>query len=293
MSKLLILVLATLLVCSLATDGATVTISTTSTTSTTNANDPTNTTASNPKIPTPIVVPTGTEITLSLVFPSIDTYLRNTFWYYLKGADIFYQANVNTRDSFLYFVIYRNIVGTFLVITTWDRTAQTSQVNTFVRLGNGYATGSGALYDPVKVNPLVLSLQLGEGEFMVTINSDGTVTVVGEKRSKSDIEKDMDEKLGLFNTFVSQKYWYYLNGAKVINASHTLTSQRYYYVNIYINTVGTFLVIGNYECSSGQSNINTFVRLGNGFDISGITTIDDVQEISLCPAVLEMTNFGQ
>jgi hypothetical protein len=39
------------------------------------------------------------------------------------------------------------------------------------------------LYDPVKVDPLVLSLQLGEGEFIVTINEDGTITVIGDGSS--------------------------------------------------------------------------------------------------------------
>lgn len=139
MSKLLILTLAVLMVCCLANP------------------------SQNPRVPTPVKTAAGTDITLSLVFPSVDKYLRETYWYYLRGADIFYQANVNTKESFLYFIIYRNIVGTFLVITTWDKADQTTQVNTFVRLGNGYAAGSGALYDPVKIDPLVLSLQLGEG----------------------------------------------------------------------------------------------------------------------------------
>ena len=259
MSKLLILAFATLLVCSLAASGQ------------------------NPKVSTPIEAPTGTDITLSMVFPSVDKYLRETYWYYLRGADIFYQANVNTKESFLYFVIYRNIVGTFLVITTWEKAGQTTQVNTFVRLGNGYAAGSGALYDPVKVDPLVLSLQLGEGEFIVTINEDGTITVIGDgsqgnqQPSTTDIEKDMNEKCGFVNTFVTEKYWYYLRGAKVIHASHTPTSQRYYCVNVYVNIVGTFLVIGNYELGSAQSGINTFVRLGNGYEVDSQSNSAEIQ----------------
>jgi hypothetical protein len=276
MSKLLILAFATLIVCSLATSGE------------------------NPQVEIPIVVPEGGEITLSVVFPSVDKYLRETYWYYLRGADIFYQANVNTKESFLYFVIYRNIVGTFLVISTWDRVGKKIQVNTFVRLGNGYAPGSGALYDPVKIDPLVLSLQLGEGEYIVTINEDGTITVIGDdsagnKPTTSDIEKDMTEKCGFVSTFVTDKYWYYLKGAKIISASHTPTSQRYYCVNVYVNIVGTFLVIGNYELKTNQSGINTFVRLGNGYEINSEANYSpaDIQEIKLSPAVLEMTNFGQ
>ena len=132
----------------------------------------------NPQVSTPVTVAPGTDITFNDVFPHIDTYLRQTYWYYLRNANIVYQANVNTLNSFLFFVIYRNLVGTFLVITTWDKAGQTTQVNTFVRLGDGYETGSGALYGPVKIDPFVISLQLGEGEYMITINEDGTITVI-------------------------------------------------------------------------------------------------------------------
>jgi hypothetical protein len=232
------------------------------------------------------------------VFPNVDKYLRETYWYYLRGATIFYQSNVNTKQSFLYFIIYRNIVGTFLVITTWDKVDQTTQVNTFVRLGNGYGAGSEALYEPVKVDPLVLSLQLGEGEFIVTINDDGTISVVGKADSgeaNTDIEKEMEIKCGFTNTFITEKYWYFLRGAKVLHASHTPTSQRYYCVFVYVNIVGTFLVIGNYELESASSGINTFVRLGNGYDPSSEALYGPVDPpaVKLSPAVLEMKNFGQ
>lgn len=105
----------------------------------------------------------------------------------------------------------------------------------------------------------------------------------------------MNEKCGFVNTFVTEKYWYYLRGAKVIHASHTPTSQRYYCVNVYVNIVGTFLVIGNYELGSAQSGINTFVRLGNGYEVDSEANYGQaaIQEIKLSPAVLEMANFGQ
>jgi len=172
MSKLVILAFALLMVCSMADN-------------------------MNSKVVTPATVNSGMEITFSAVFPGVDKYLRETYWYYLRAADIVYQSNVNTKSSLMFFVIYRNIVGTFLVITTWEKVGQTTQVNTFVRLGNGFAAGSGALYDPVKISPLVISLQLGEGEFMVTINEDGTMTVVGDAptdggATKINIEKDME-----------------------------------------------------------------------------------------------------
>ena len=87
--------------------------------------------------------------------------MRETYWYYLRSANIVYQSNVNTKSSFLFFVIYRNVVGTFLVVTTWDKSAEVTHVNHFVRLGNGYAEGSGAIYDPILIEPFVITLQLG------------------------------------------------------------------------------------------------------------------------------------
>lgn len=102
----------------------------------------------------------NSTITFTSVWPAIDSLLKDNYWYYLRGAVITYQASVDTANQFLFFVIYRNLVGTFLVITTWDKQGQTTQVNTFVRLGNGFQNGAGALYDPVKISPFVVTLQL-------------------------------------------------------------------------------------------------------------------------------------
>ena len=74
------------------------------------------------------------------------------------------------------------------MISTWDKTDKTIQVNTFVRLGDGYEAGSGALYDPVKINPLVISLQLQPGEYMVIINEDGSIITRGVPPSKHETQ---------------------------------------------------------------------------------------------------------
>lgn len=57
----------------------------------------------------------------------------------------------------------------------------------------------------------------------------------------------MEEKFALVDTYVREKYWYYLKGAQNLHTSHTPTSERYYYISVYVNIVGTFMVIGNYE----------------------------------------------
>jgi len=56
-----------------------------------------------------------------------------------------------------------------------------------------------------------------------------------------------------------------LRNANAVHSSHTPTSQRYFCVNVYVNIVGTFLVIGNWDLEGKASGINTFVRLGDGY----------------------------
>lgn len=176
---------------------------------------------------TPVAVPKGkSAVTLFDVFPQVDSLLRSEYWYYLRNANILYEASIDSPAHFLYFTIYRNIVGTFLVITTWTKADQRTQINTFVRLGNGFEEGSGANYDPVNIDPFVVTLALGPDEFMVVVNADGTITVtgnldlynkamgIGEEESGSfDINKDMKEKCGVADKLNREEYWYYLQDA--------------------------------------------------------------------------------
>lgn len=121
------------------------------------------------------------KVTLFDVFPAVDLLLKTEYWYYLRNAITLYQAGVDSPREYLIFTIYRNIVGTFLVITTWNKTTQTLQINTFVRLGDGFDANSGANYNPVKIDPFVVSVALKPDEYMVVVNPDGTVTVTGNK----------------------------------------------------------------------------------------------------------------
>jgi hypothetical protein len=56
----------------------------------------------------------------------------------------------------------------------------------------------------------------------------------------------MQEKGIIVDKNIQEKYWYYLNKAVLEHSSHVATSKRYYYVNIYVNLAGTFLVISEY-----------------------------------------------
>ena len=66
-------------------------------------------------------LPDASELTVGNVYPFIDYQLKETWWQYLRGAKLLYRANVDQQDSFFFLSIYRNIVGTFLTITTWKK----------------------------------------------------------------------------------------------------------------------------------------------------------------------------
>lgn len=122
-----------------------------------------NNTQNNTLFLTPVSVAPGKTIAFTDVWPVVDNLLLTEYWYYIRNATVVYEAGVNSPSEYLFFTIYRNIVGTFLVITTWDKTDQTTQINTFVRLGNGYDSSSGALYTPVTIDPFVITLDLSPG----------------------------------------------------------------------------------------------------------------------------------
>ena len=247
-----------------------------------------------------------TTITLFDVWPHVDTLLRAEYWYYLRNANTLYEASVDTRTEYLFFTIYRNIVGTFLVITTWTKETQTTQINTFVRLGNGFEEGSGANYDPVDIEPFIVSLALGPDEYMVVVNADGTVTVTGnvdlynealgingenaangeDGNGGFNITADMEEKCALADAFNREKYWYYLDKAELVNSNRIPTSVQYYCVFVYVNVVGTFLSISHYNLETGHVGVNTLVRLGNG-KAEGA----NYGPVQLTPAILELDRF--
>jgi hypothetical protein len=97
-------------------------------------------------------LPAANQRTEYNIYSFVDNALKNKYWYYLTKADLLYLTYVaqgNTTYQFL--AIYRNIVGTFLAITTWANGAADFQVNTLVRLGDGNAKKIGANYKPIKV----------------------------------------------------------------------------------------------------------------------------------------------
>ena len=69
--------------------------------------------------------------------------------------------------------IYRNVVGTFLTIASWNKDTRTSEINTMVRLGNGFSRNVKTRYDPFSVEPFVLSINIGQDENIVELNEKG------------------------------------------------------------------------------------------------------------------------
>ena len=255
--------------------------------------------------PLPISVAEGkTEVTLFEVSPQVDILLKREYWYYLRNAITLYEASVDSPNRVLFFTIYRNIVGTFLVISTWTKTDQVLQINTFVRLGNGFEEGSGANYDPVNIDPFVVTLALGPDEFMVVVNEDGTVTVTGNTArldaangvnqaatgtdaATFNITSDMQKKCAMADAMNREKYWYYLEKAELVSQNHIPTTEQYYCVFVYLNVVGTFLSISSWNLASKSASVNTLVRLGNG-KAEGA----NYGPVQLTPAILHIDQFN-
>ncbi len=104
----------------------------------------------------------------SNVYTYVDGALKEKYWYYLTKAELLYLSTLDRgNSSYMFLAIYRNIVGTFLAITTWTKDATYFQVNTLVRLGDGNGKRIGANYKPVALKPLILRYNLGPGEVVI------------------------------------------------------------------------------------------------------------------------------
>ena len=174
--------------------------------------------------------------------------------------------------------IYRNIVGTFLAITSWKNQSDSFDVNTLVRLGNGYAKNSGANYKPVNLRLARFRYSLGPGQYLIDINDGGDVKLNGKVLSddlaknigKGKRGKDSDELLVKrcheFSEFTRKKFWYYLKGARVVYSSVGSTAERDYCLVTYVNVAGTFFAIGSDVKKTRVCEVNTFVRVGGGYE---------------------------
>lgn len=96
------------------------------------------------------------------IYDFVDHAIKEKYWYYLTKACLLYLTYVDRGDdSYQFLAIYRNLVGTFLAITTWTKGSSSFQVNTLVRVGDGDGYRYGANYKPVNLQPLKLRYSLG------------------------------------------------------------------------------------------------------------------------------------
>ena len=65
------------------------------------------------------------------------------------------------------------------MIASWNKGSETSEVNTFVRLGNGYSKDIETPYSPVNIDPFIISLRLSQGEFLIEMDDEGNLIVNG------------------------------------------------------------------------------------------------------------------
>mgnify|MGYP000918867598 FL=1 len=215
----------------------------------------------------------------SNVYTYVDGALKEKYWYYLTKAELLYLSTLDQGNStFMFLAIYRNIVGTFLSITTWTKDATYFQVNTLVRLGDGNGKKYGANYRPVAVKPLILRYNLGPGETVIEFTDCYDIKVNGKNingtgsGSGSGSDSPLDTlciaECKDLCVYARKRFWYYLDNAQVIFSSAAKTAVKNYCLINYLNHVGTFLVIGSNQDTSAVTltQTNTFVRMGNGQD---------------------------
>lgn len=176
-------------------------------------------------------------------------------------------------DRLLLFYFHRNIVGTFFTICSWYREEGYSEINTLVRLGNGYSSATGSDYDPVSIEPFVITLRTSDGEVTNVEFQDNTLIVGGDVVQLTQLQQEENECRDLSDQFLRRNYWYYLNRAEMLSNTVISTNIRNYAVLTYSNIVGTFLVITS--CEDGIVRANTFVRLGRGSENSNNSIIFD------------------
>jgi len=170
-----------------------------------------------------------------------------------------------------------------LSIVQWVNGEKQIKVETLVRLGNGFQANSEAKYAGVQVDPVNLSFKLGEGEFFVDTNEKGELQVNGEVVADSNegsvplvvvsapvvITDESKAKLAqrctLLDKWIRENNWHYLRDAENVHRSGRITNQRNYCVFNYVNIVGTFFVLASTDLDGEDSSLDTFVRLGDGY----------------------------
>ena len=79
-----------------------------------------------------------TESNVNAKIACVDSYLKENYWYFLRGAALIFTENITTTKRVYSVLTYINITGTYVVIGSCDVNDKV-HINTFVRVGKGAA----------------------------------------------------------------------------------------------------------------------------------------------------------
>jgi hypothetical protein len=113
-----------------------------------------------------VPVARSVALTCNQVAEQVDLYIRAQYRQYLVRASLCYLASVNTKTGFLFFHLYKNVVGTFLSISSYTSSTGGICINTFVRVGEG-CQDERDIPNAISVTPFVISVDLGQGQYSV------------------------------------------------------------------------------------------------------------------------------
>lgn len=216
----------------------------------------------------------------------IDAQIRATYWYYLPGAYLTYVAHIDSSDGCLYLHLYKNYIGTFLAISNYLDLDNSVTINTFVRVGDG-CTDYAQISAPVTVQTFVISLNLGAGEYFVPHDQNSNSFNFNESWARSKWFKNREDQDRIHRNcqkveaYIKKNYWYYLTpDTKTLDFSESNPGKGCYCSFTYLNYVGLFQVIGQWDYSTNSPVVNTFVRLGDGSDPNQVTKCSILPSVS-------------
>jgi hypothetical protein len=139
---------------------------------------------------------------------------------------------------------------------------------------------------PITVQTFVISLNLGAGEYFVPHEENNNNFTESWARSKHFKRRDDQDRIHKtcqkVEKYIKEQYWYYLTpDTKSLDFSESSPNGAGCYCSFtYINYVGLFQVIGQWDYETNQPVVNTFVRLGDGSDPNEVTKCNILPSVS-------------
>jgi hypothetical protein len=222
-------------------------------------------------------VPRGRPFSRNEIANEVDADIRATYWYYLPNAFLTYVAHIDSERGCLYLHLYKNYIGTFLAITNYVDLSNTVTINTFVRVGEG-CDSLDRISEPIIPSSFVISLDLGDGEYFVPHEPTSKSFNFSEGWARQKWFRDQQEAQRIHQNclqvekFIKSEYWYYLTpDTKTLDFSESNPGTGCYCSFTFLNYLGLFQVIGQWNGHTNQAQVSTFVRLGDGSNPNEVT----------------------